>query len=1110
MGTGNPTRKPRASMGPAPITLLLLSLAFLTSAASPSSDSDADAISRFQEYLRIDTAQPAPDYAAAVAFLRDQAAAAGLEARTLELVAGKPLLLLRWPGRRPSLPSILLNSHTDVVPSEPHKWDHPPFSAALDEASGRIYARGSQDMKCVGMQYLEAIRRLRSAGFVPDRNIYITFVPDEEIGGHGGVEPFVSSKEFKDMNVGLVLDEGLASPGEEYRVFYAERSPWWLTIKAKGAPGHGAKLYDGSAMETLMKSVEAIRRFRTSQFDLVKSGEKAEGDVVSVNFAYLKAGTPTPTGFVMNLQPSEAEIGLDIRIPPSAHVEALERRLVEEWAPPSRNLTFELAKFKQKMSVLDNFGKPAITTADSTNPWWLLLEEAVKSAGGKLGKPEIFPASTDARYFRQIGLPAFGCWPLTKMALETMNQGQSYEENLDLISPGSQFLPLNRSTESCFGNAAAHSSFRCRLVRRLHSLLLQFCLHLMNSLCKRLPLYRVAAHTHPPLHPLLVTFSRLCVEGPFPAALALLPDLAAAGLRAGPVSLTHLVKLCVRHGTASDGRLIHRYVETHGSLSHGSGGGGLYVANSLVSMYVKFGLLDDALRLFDGMPEKNVVSWTTVVAALANADGRKEEALRFLVAMRRDGVPPNAYTFSCVLGACSTPGVLAAMHAGIVKVGLDSDVFVRSSLIDGYMKLGDLDGGRCVFDEMVTGDLVVWNSIIAGFAQSGDGVEAIELFMRMKDAGFSANQGTLTSVLRACTGMVMLEVGRQVHAHVLKYDKDLILHNALLDMYCKCGSLEDADALFHRMPQRDVISWSTMISGLAQNGRSTEALRVFNLMKSEGVAPNRITMVGVLFACSHAGLVEDGWHYFRSMKKLFGIQPEREHHNCMVDLLGRAGKLEEAVKFIRDMDLDPDCVIWRTLLGGCRMHKNSNLAAYAAREILKLKPDDQGARILLSNTYADLRQWTDAEKSWKAMRDRGIKKEPGRSWIELKKQVHVFIAGDLSHPCSGAIVEELNRLIGRISGLGYVPQTEFVLQDLAVEQKEDLLKYHSEKLAIAFGTMLAMEGKPIRIMKNLRICGDCHAFAKLVSKSEGKTVIIRDPVRFHHFQDGVCSCADYW
>ncbi|GJN03954.1 hypothetical protein PR202_ga21455 [Eleusine coracana subsp. coracana] len=387
---------------------MLLSIALLASAAAATSpSSDADAISRFQEYLRIDTAQPAPKYAAAVDFLRAQAAAAGLEAQTIELFAGKPLLLLKWPGRQPSLPSILLNSHTDVVPSEPHKWEHPPFSAALDEASGRIYARGSQDMKCVGMQYLEAIRRVRAAGFIPDRNIYITFVPDEEIGGHEGVEAFVESKEYKDLNVGLVLDEGLASPGEEYRVFYAERSPWWLTIKAKGAPGHGAKLYD--------------------DVDLVKSGEKAEGDVVSVNFAYLKAGTQTPTGFVMNLQPSEAEVGLDIRMPPNVHVEALKRRLVEEWAPSSRNMSFE---FKQKGCVLDNFGKPAITPVDSSNPWWSVFEEAVKRAGGKLGKPEVFPASTDARYFRKIGIPALGFSPManTPILLHDHNEFLSKDE----------------------------------------------------------------------------------------------------------------------------------------------------------------------------------------------------------------------------------------------------------------------------------------------------------------------------------------------------------------------------------------------------------------------------------------------------------------------------------------------------------------------------------------------------------------------------------------------------------------------------------------------------------------------------------------------------------
>ncbi|CAJ2674015.1 unnamed protein product [Trifolium pratense] len=303
----------------------------------------------------------------------------------------------------------MLYSHTDVVPAEHDKWVHHPFEAHLD-SDGRIYARGSQDMKCVGLQYLEAVRRLKGWGFQPKRNVYVLFAPDEEIGGHDGAEKFSLSEVFRGLNVGIVLDEGLASPDEHYRAFYAERSPWWLVIKAVGAPGHGSKLYDNSAMENLLKSIEIIRRYRASQFDLIKAGLKADGDVVSINMAFLKAGTPSPTtGYVMNLQPSEAEAGFDIRVPPTADTESLERRIAEEWAPSWRNMSF---RFQQKVSVYDASGKPVITKTDSSNPWWALLENAVQEAGGKLGKPEIFPASTDARYFRNLGLPAIGFSPM--------------------------------------------------------------------------------------------------------------------------------------------------------------------------------------------------------------------------------------------------------------------------------------------------------------------------------------------------------------------------------------------------------------------------------------------------------------------------------------------------------------------------------------------------------------------------------------------------------------------------------------------------------------------------------------------------------------------------
>ncbi|XP_010690576.1 uncharacterized protein LOC104904089 isoform X2 [Beta vulgaris subsp. vulgaris] len=342
--------------------LSLFSLLFFTSKAtydpSLTSSSTSLIISRFQEYLRINTAYPNPKYYEAVEFILSQAKSLSLESQIIEFVKDKPLVLLKWPGKDSKLPSVLLNSHTDVVPAEPHKWTHHPFSAHID-SHGNIYARGSQDMKCVGMQYLEAIRKLKASGFEPTRTIYLSFVPDEENGGLDGAEKLAESDVFQRMKVAFVLDEGMPSPDENYLAYYAERSLMWLVIKATGAPGHGAKLYDNTAMENVLKSIESIRIFRDSQFDLVKAGLKAEGDVVSVNMVFLKAGTQTPT-------------------------------------------------FIQKDPLLDKFGKPILTVADSSNPWWFLFEEAIRSADGKVGKAEILLGSTDASFFRQRGLPAIG------------------------------------------------------------------------------------------------------------------------------------------------------------------------------------------------------------------------------------------------------------------------------------------------------------------------------------------------------------------------------------------------------------------------------------------------------------------------------------------------------------------------------------------------------------------------------------------------------------------------------------------------------------------------------------------------------------------------------
>lgn len=373
-------------------------------------DDPIKVISRFQTYLRFKTAHPNPNYTAPVSFLISEARSIGLQTRTLEYVPGKPVLIVTWPGSRPDLPSVLFNSHLDSVPAEPDKWVHPPFSAVQSD-DGKIFGRGAQDDKCIGMQYLEAIRNLRQVRGLkqPIRTVHLSYVPDEEIGGVDGAAKFVQSKEFEEMNVGFVMDEGQASPSDEFRVFYADRSPWHVTIKATGSPGHGSRMYDHSAWENLMISVEMITKFRDSQFDLVKRGWAANSQVISVNPVFLDAGVRTSNGYAMNVQPSEAAAGFDIRFPPTVDPELIRNKIAHEWAPASRNMTFEIV---EKGPNRDFWGHPLMTSTDDTNPWWSHFVQAITAIGGNLGKPEILASTTDARFLRQRGIPTLGFSPM--------------------------------------------------------------------------------------------------------------------------------------------------------------------------------------------------------------------------------------------------------------------------------------------------------------------------------------------------------------------------------------------------------------------------------------------------------------------------------------------------------------------------------------------------------------------------------------------------------------------------------------------------------------------------------------------------------------------------
>ncbi|GBG75382.1 hypothetical protein CBR_g20012 [Chara braunii] len=390
------------------------------------------AIERFRKYLSIHTEQPKPNYEEAAAFLFAQAEEIGLKAQRIDLVPGKPVILMTWQGKDTQLPSILLNSHVDVVPVENDKWFHDPF-AAVRTAEGNVYARGAQDMKSVGMQYLEAIRVLRGkgsgkeageagtgAGFEPLRTVHLSFVPDEEIGGHDGMEKLVKWEGFDSLGVGFALDEGLPSEGSDYKVFNAERGGFWVMITAKGKPGHGSMMYDGSATENLIRSLNAILEFRRSQFELVKSGKAELGEVISANVDFLRAGKEGPQGPVINVQPSEAVAGIDFRLPPTADVEAFRRRVEVEWAPEHRNMSFAVAQGV----VRGKGGKPLITAVDDSNPYWDVFRKAVEKSGVPLSKPGIFVASTDARYLRAAGVPTLGFTPIrnTPVLLHAHNE----------------------------------------------------------------------------------------------------------------------------------------------------------------------------------------------------------------------------------------------------------------------------------------------------------------------------------------------------------------------------------------------------------------------------------------------------------------------------------------------------------------------------------------------------------------------------------------------------------------------------------------------------------------------------------------------------------------
>lgn len=521
---------------------------------------------------------------------------------------------------------------------------------------------------------------------------------------------------------------------------------------------------------------------------------------------------------------------------------------------------------------------------------------------------------------------------------------------------------------------------------------------------------------------------------------------------------------------------LKRGIQIHALVSKSCYSSDVYMGSALIDMYSKCGSVACAQRVFDRMSERNRVSWNSMITCYEQ-NGPASEALEVFVKMMDCGIEPDEVTLASVVSACASllaireglqihahvvkrdkfrddlvlGNALVDMYAKCCKIKEARWVFDRmpirnvvseTSLVSGYAKAGSVKDARLMFTNMMERNVVSWNSLIAGYTQNGENEEALGLFLLLKRESIWPTHYTFGNLLNACANLSELQLGRQAHGHVLKHgfrfqsgeESDIFVGNSLIDMYVKCGSVEDGSRVFENMVERDCVSWNAMIVGYAQNGYGTEALQIFQKMLLYGEKPDHITMIGVLCACSHGGLVEDGRNYFYSMRTEHGMTPLKDHYTCMVDILGRAGCLDEAKSLIDTMPMQPDAVVWGSLLAACKVHKNIKLGKYVAEKLLQIDPWNSGPYVLLSNMYAELGKWRDVMKVRKQMRQQGVVKQPGCSWIKIQSDLHVFMVKDKRHPQRKEMYSLLKMLTEQMKRSGYVPDAG--VHDACNEQSE--------------------------------------------------------------------------
>ncbi|XVF32426.1 hypothetical protein REPUB_Repub17cG0081700 [Reevesia pubescens] len=451
-------------------------------------------------------------------------------------------------------------------------------------------------------------------------------------------------------------------------------------------------------------------------------------------------------------------------------------------------------------------------------------------------------------------------------------------------------------------------------------------------------------------------------------------------------NLVFAIKACVGLSLLKDGKLIHCMAVKFGLE------GDPYVAPALGKMYTQLGALEDAKKVFEGFPERNSVLWGTMMKGYLKFS-KELEVFELFSRMKSSGFELDAFTLEGLVRACGN--ILAGkegmmFHGLCIKKNLiDSNGYLQTSFVDMYLKCGLLDFGLKLFEEVSERDVVLWSAMISGLAKNGKGLVAIALFRQMLQHSFTSNSVTLASILLACSS---LKQGKSVHGYMIRkgIHLDVVNYTAFIDMYARCGSVAMAQKVFGEMPEKNVVSWSAMINSFGMHGLCSEAMAFYDQMRSENKVPNSITFVSLLSACSHSGKVAEGWKYFKSMTQDYGIIPTEEHYACMVDLLGRAGKIDEALSFINNLPIEPGASVWGALLDACRIYRRVGLAEKVAKKLLPLEVNKASVYVLLSNIYADTGRWELMKKIRQKIGKKGLHKSVGFTTISVGKKLHIF------------------------------------------------------------------------------------------------------------------------